>query len=147
MTGPDPYVPAGPVEQSPVAFRPAERREALGHVLRGVQLGDWDRQIIDWLLNWDDSTIRTICSLIERARQAEYVIRHGLLLALAVIAAVAVAHGLGRHQGRAGARKAATRRLEDARQVAEPEDAAGRSLDEIVASYTTIQRRYSGGPQ
>jgi hypothetical protein len=66
----EPYVPDGPVEQPPAAFRPAERREAMAHVLRGVQLGAHDERIIDWILQWDDSTIRTICSLIERARAA-----------------------------------------------------------------------------
>jgi hypothetical protein len=71
MTGPEPYVPAGPVETDPVAFRPDDRRPAIEHVLRGVQLGTWDRGIVTWLLTWDDSTIRTVCSLIERARQAQ----------------------------------------------------------------------------
>ena len=70
MTAPEPYVPAGPIDQPPGGFRPTERRDALEHVLRGVQLGDHDRRVIDWILQWDDSVIRTIASLIERARAA-----------------------------------------------------------------------------
>jgi hypothetical protein len=65
-----PYVPPGPVEQPPGGFRPAERRGALAHVLRGVELGAHDKRVVEWILQWDDSTIRTIASLIERARAA-----------------------------------------------------------------------------
>jgi hypothetical protein len=67
----DPYIPAGPLQRSPGGFyKDATRREALDHVLRGVELGEHDERIVDWILQWDDSTIRTIASLIERARNA-----------------------------------------------------------------------------
>lgn len=72
MSDASPYVPAGPIDRPPSAFRPTERRPALAHVLRGVQLGAYDECIVDWLLQWDDSTIRTIASLIERARDAAH---------------------------------------------------------------------------
>lgn len=70
-TEPDPYVPTGPLEQPPSGYRAAEcRPAAMAHVLRGVQLGAYDERIIAWIVQWDDSTIRTIASLIERARGA-----------------------------------------------------------------------------
>jgi hypothetical protein len=70
MPGADPYAPPGPIERDPGGLRPDERRLAIEHALRGVQLGAWDQAIIAWLLDLDDSTIRTVVSLIERARTA-----------------------------------------------------------------------------
>jgi hypothetical protein len=35
-----------------------------------VELGAHDKRVVEWILQWDDSTIRTIASLIERARAA-----------------------------------------------------------------------------
>jgi hypothetical protein len=67
---PDPYVAAGPLDQPPGGFRPDERRAAMAHVLRGVQLGAYDERMIAWTVQCDDSTARTIASLIERARDA-----------------------------------------------------------------------------
>lgn len=66
------YAPSGPVEQAPVVpFAEREvREEAMAAALAGVELGAYDQQIIDWLLGWDDPTIRTVVSLIWRAREA-----------------------------------------------------------------------------
>lgn len=58
--------------QPPGRYSPPEVREAaLRDALRGVELGAYDERIIRWLVGWDDSTVRTIVSLIERARRAE----------------------------------------------------------------------------
>lgn len=47
------------------------REEALADALRGVELGAYDEQIVAWMLRMlDDSTLRTIVSLLERVRAA-----------------------------------------------------------------------------
>ena len=48
----------------------ADRVAALTDVLAGVELGDYDRQMIDWLAGWDTPTVGTWVSLILRARAA-----------------------------------------------------------------------------
>ena len=36
----------------------------------GLQLGSYDRRVIEWLAGWEPSTVAVICGLIIRARQA-----------------------------------------------------------------------------
>jgi hypothetical protein len=38
--------------------------------LDGVELGAYDRRIIEWLAGWDIATVGTVASLIYRARAA-----------------------------------------------------------------------------
>ena len=42
----------------------------LNAALSGVELGDWDRRIVEWLAGWEPSTVAVICGLITRARDA-----------------------------------------------------------------------------
>ncbi len=49
---------------------PAEQAQILADVLAGIELGAWDRQIVQWLANWDTCTVLTVASLIARARAA-----------------------------------------------------------------------------
>jgi hypothetical protein len=69
---PHAYIPAGPVEAAPyLGYCPPEvRQEAFSAVLEGVELGAYDCQIIGWLAQWDDTTCRTIASLMWRCRLA-----------------------------------------------------------------------------
>lgn len=53
------------------AARLADHRAALLEALGGVELGDYDRRIIEWLAKWDVPTIGAVVSLLYRARQAE----------------------------------------------------------------------------
>ena len=48
----------------------ADRVSALAEPLDGIELGAHDRRIIEWLADWDVSTVGTIASLFYRARQA-----------------------------------------------------------------------------
>ncbi len=64
-------VPAGPVEVPPAGFAPkAEQAGLLAEVLAGVELGAWDRRIVDWLAGWDSCTVLTIASWVARSRAA-----------------------------------------------------------------------------
>ena len=64
-------VPRGPVEAPPPGFVPqAEQAQILAGVLAGIELGAWDRQIVQWLAGWDACTVLTVASLIARARAA-----------------------------------------------------------------------------
>jgi hypothetical protein len=64
-------LPGGPVEVPPAGFAPrAEQAEVLAGVLAGVELGAWDRRIVDWLAGWDASTVVTVASLIAQSRAA-----------------------------------------------------------------------------
>jgi membrane protein required for beta-lactamase induction len=77
--------------------------------------------------------------------QVAWALWHLLPSLLTLAAVTAGAYALGRRDARARARKTAIRRLKDAQreqQVAELEQLAGRSLDEILASYRLIGRRY-----
>jgi hypothetical protein len=68
---PHPYIPDGPVEASPGGFWGfVVRRAALNAVLDGVDLGAYDKRLIEWLLGMDDPTIRTLASLMWRLRLA-----------------------------------------------------------------------------
>jgi hypothetical protein len=51
---------------------PQLREVALRVALRGVELGSQDERIVGWMVrHFDDPTLRTVVSLIERARLAE----------------------------------------------------------------------------
>jgi hypothetical protein len=64
-------VPAGPVEVPPRGFVPrAEQAEILAGVLAGIELGAWDRRILDWMAGWDACTVLTVASWVARARAA-----------------------------------------------------------------------------
>jgi hypothetical protein len=66
-----PPIPTGPLERDPGGFLPEPMQEAmLLEALAGVELGAWDRRIIAWLAGWTASEVRTIASLIQRARAA-----------------------------------------------------------------------------
>jgi hypothetical protein len=64
-------LPGGPVDAPPRGFvPPAEQAQILTAVLAGIELGAWDRQIVQWLARWDTCTVLTVASLIARARAA-----------------------------------------------------------------------------
>ncbi len=64
-------VPAGPVETPPPGFVPkAGRAEILAGMLAGIELGAWDRRILEWMAGWDASTVLTVASWLARARAA-----------------------------------------------------------------------------
>ena len=70
---PHPYIPAAPVESQPFegGFQPwGVRREAFAAVLEGVPLGAYDRRMIEWLVQLDDTTCRTLASVMWRCRVA-----------------------------------------------------------------------------
>lgn len=48
----------------------AEQAQILADVLAGIELGTWDRQIVQWLAGLDACTVLTVASLIARARAA-----------------------------------------------------------------------------
>lgn len=66
-------VPAGPLDTEPPAFVPGpEQQRLLLEVLAdaGVELGDYDRRIIEWLTlspGWEWGTVATIASWVKRA--------------------------------------------------------------------------------
>ncbi|HUK73039.1 MAG TPA: hypothetical protein VLW50_30520 [Streptosporangiaceae bacterium] len=65
------YAPVSPVEDPPNGYaQPETRVAALRQALAGVPLGRYDLRIVHWLAGWDDSTARTVVSLLHRARQA-----------------------------------------------------------------------------
>jgi hypothetical protein len=74
MTGQSPleYIPAGPLEVAPSGpFQPPPvRLAAFEAVLRGVEHGAYDHRILDWLAGLDDTTCRTVASLLWRCREA-----------------------------------------------------------------------------
>lgn len=49
------------------AYR-AAKHDALLDALSGVELGAYDRRIVEWLASYEPSTVAVICSWIERAR-------------------------------------------------------------------------------
>ncbi|WP_217238679.1 hypothetical protein [Streptomyces sp. AC555_RSS877] len=60
----------GPLDSAPFGFSPEPlQREALFAELdnAGVELGTYDRLIVDWIARWDYPTVATIASLIRRA--------------------------------------------------------------------------------
>lgn len=70
MTG----IPTGPIHTEPLKAIPTVSNEAnraeLLRALEGVELGDFDRRIVDWLAIYEGSTVATICSWLLRAREA-----------------------------------------------------------------------------
>jgi len=77
----EPAIPTGPIDKPPYDVIPAMlgevggadaiRRDLLGHALRGVEIGDWDRLIAEWIATaCDNSTAVTVISWLERARIA-----------------------------------------------------------------------------
>ena len=54
--------------------RPRDQRTMnladLGAECSGIQLGAYDRRIIEWLAGWEPATVAVICGLISRARRA-----------------------------------------------------------------------------
>ena len=71
MSAGRPGVPAGPVEEPPRGFVPrAGQAEILAGVLAGIELGAWDRRIVEWMAGWDASAVLTVASWIARARAA-----------------------------------------------------------------------------
>jgi hypothetical protein len=38
--------------------------------LQGVELGAYDRQMIEWMAGWDTPTVAVVVSLLHRAREA-----------------------------------------------------------------------------
>ena len=59
------------MQAPPRGFMPqAEQAQILADVLAGIELGAWDRQIVQWLASWDTCTVLTVASLIARARAA-----------------------------------------------------------------------------
>lgn len=68
----DERVPCGPVELAPAGFVPAAvRAEILAEVLSGVELGGYDRRMLEWMAGWDAATVLTIASWVVRARAAD----------------------------------------------------------------------------
>jgi hypothetical protein len=69
MTGP----PLPPLDRGPAGppLPRDERRAMLLGALAGVELGAWDRHVINWLADHGSATTRTIASLLQRARAAE----------------------------------------------------------------------------
>lgn len=60
-----------PVHASPSGCKPSdEQAQDLLTALHGVELGDYDRRIVQWLGGWDAAVVETVVSLIYRARQA-----------------------------------------------------------------------------
>jgi hypothetical protein len=47
-----------------------DRVTALLEALDGIEIGAYDRRIIEWLAGWEISTVGTIVSLLHRARAA-----------------------------------------------------------------------------
>ncbi|MFI5973553.1 hypothetical protein [Streptomyces sp. NPDC051452] len=66
-------IPAGPVEKPPAGFRYGEEQATLLRdtlAAAGVDLGEYDGVIIDWLSHWEWSTVAVIASWIARAATA-----------------------------------------------------------------------------
>lgn len=67
-------VPTGPLESDPIDYYRgrdvAEVRRLVDEALTGVELGAYDRRIVEWLKGWDSPTIVAMASLIQRARAA-----------------------------------------------------------------------------
>jgi hypothetical protein len=74
METPHEYVPPGPLDSAPGGgFQPRQiRRDAFAAVLAGVELGDYDRRMIEWLTDLgDDTTCRAFASIMWRCRTTE----------------------------------------------------------------------------
>lgn len=70
----------GPIDTAPNSLTPPHReylgegstqfRGALLQALDGVELGAYDRRIVDWIGGWDVPTVAVVVSLLHRARAA-----------------------------------------------------------------------------
>jgi hypothetical protein len=75
-TSPDPPVGLachGPYEYAPSEsfIAPIRRAAMLTEALAGVELGAWDRRILQWLAHWCDTpTFLAILGMLQRARIA-----------------------------------------------------------------------------
>jgi hypothetical protein len=50
--------------------QPRSAKDVLAAALLGVDLGAFDREIVEWLAAWDTPTVATVVSLLHRTRQA-----------------------------------------------------------------------------
>jgi hypothetical protein len=70
MRPPHEYVPARSLLFAPTGSAPPEvRLEALQAVLEGVPTGRYDDQVISWLSNQDDPTVKALLGLMWRCRE------------------------------------------------------------------------------
>ena len=71
-SAPHEYIPSGPADTAPPGgYCPPEvRLEAFAAALESVETGAYDRQVVTWLAQLDDTTCRTIASLLWRCRVA-----------------------------------------------------------------------------
>lgn len=72
----------GPIEKPPLAVYPPYDRfvadatgrdvyaAALRDALIGIELGEYDEKIVEWLTLWDTPTVAVVVSLLERVRAA-----------------------------------------------------------------------------
>jgi hypothetical protein len=70
----------GPIEDRPNSLWPPytgdvyitreERQAALRDALRGIDLGEYDTHMMEWLAGWDIEQVAVVVSWIERARKA-----------------------------------------------------------------------------
>lgn len=67
-------LPTGPIESDPIDYYRgrdfSDVSAMLDEAVAGIQLGAYDRRIVEWLKGWDSPTIVTVASLIKRARAA-----------------------------------------------------------------------------
>jgi hypothetical protein len=64
-------IPRGPVDAEPFHAVPwGGGADVLYQALAGVELGRYDRHILDWLASYEESTAAVLCSWILRARAA-----------------------------------------------------------------------------
>jgi hypothetical protein len=70
MSGPT--VPSGPIETAPSGRHASTARQldVLHEAVRGLPLGAYDEDVLEWLAGCDWPTVATIASLIDRARRA-----------------------------------------------------------------------------
>ena len=64
--------PGGDMTQKVIAARSKARVQYLRGVLevRGVELGSYDKRIVEWVASWDVETIQAVAGWIERAHAA-----------------------------------------------------------------------------
>jgi hypothetical protein len=58
-------------QRCPEGEHPNSARAVLEEALLGVDLGAFDREIVEWLAAWDTPTVATVVSLLHRTRQAD----------------------------------------------------------------------------
>jgi hypothetical protein len=62
--------PTAPMATQPVGFGAVDAFAVLSDAMTGVELGSWDRAVIDWMLAHEPCVVLTFASLIQRAREA-----------------------------------------------------------------------------